>query len=163
MVRRDTQFADGPEAAVSRSWERGNLVAKIEAGTPPPSSPPDLTPEEAVRAAALDSRGITGVFRFKVAQVGRQNGWMYLDSESDYRDPNCLIVAVVPALQPVIKTLFPGEAQSVWVGRTIRVQGTARHVKIGYYVDGKPTGSFYYQTQIELRTPVLQVLPIPTS
>lgn len=152
IIRRDERLSEDPQVPVNRTWARGRLLAKIDPGATPPALPPDLTPAEAVAAADKDSNGIAGIFRFTVKRVGAQNGRIYLDSEKDYRDPACLVVELAPNLVRLLPALNLGDPQSSWTGKTLRVQGTARNVKILLYRNGLETGDFYYQTQIRLAT-----------
>jgi hypothetical protein len=113
-----------------------------------------ISPVEAVTYASYlaPKAGIAGTFRMKVKAVGEQKGIYYLNSETDYRDRNCLTIAMPAA---VMAELARGEglaaAEKRFKGRTIMVRGVAQRVRIGFFDDaGKPTGKYYYQVQVRI-------------
>ncbi len=113
-----------------------------------------ISPVEAVTYASYlaPKAGIAGTFRMEVKAVGEQKGFYYLNSESDYRDRNCLTIAM-PA--SVLAELAGGEGLAVaerrFKGRTVLVRGVAQRVKIGFFGDdGKPTDKYYYQVQVRI-------------
>lgn len=113
-----------------------------------------ITPTEAVTYASYlaPKAGLAGTFRLEVKAVGEQNGFYYLNSETDYRDRNCLTIAMPAA---VMARLAYGEgrdaAEKRFKGRTIFVRGVAQRVKIGIFDDaGKPTGKYYYQVHVRV-------------
>jgi len=57
-----------------------------------------IKPEKAVIAAAkAGSEGVGGVFKMVVVAVGHQRGKVFLNSQSDYRDPRNLTIAMSDA------------------------------------------------------------------
>ena len=113
-----------------------------------------ISPVEAVTYASYlaPKAGIAGTFRMEVKAVGEQKGIYYLNSEPDYRDRNCLTIAIPAA---VMAELAEGEglaaAEKRFKGRTIMVRGVAQRVKIAFFDDsGKPTDKYYYQVQIRI-------------
>lgn len=113
-----------------------------------------ITPTEAVTYASYlaPKAGLAGTFRLEVKAVGEQNGFYYLNSETDYRDRNCLTIAMPAA---VMNRLTAGEglgaAEKRFKGRTIFVRGVAQRVKIGIFDDaGKPTDKYYYQVHVRI-------------
>lgn len=113
-----------------------------------------ISPVEAVTYASYlaPKAGIAGTFRMEVKAVGEQKGIYYLNSETDYRDRNCLTIAM-PA--KVMAALAGGEglaaAEKRFKGRTIMVRGVAQRVKIGFFDEsGKPTDKYYYQVQVRM-------------
>jgi hypothetical protein len=114
-----------------------------------------ISPIEAVTYASYlaPKAGIAGTFKMEVKAVDEQNGFYYLNSEADYRDRNCLTIAM-PAT--VMKRLTYGEeglaaVEKRFKGRTITVRGVAERVKIGFFeAGGKPTDKYYYQVQIRI-------------
>lgn len=116
-----------------------------------------ISPVEAVTYASYlaPKAGIAGTFRMQVKAVGEQKGIYYLNSESDYRDRNCLTIAMPAA---VMAELAGGEglaaAERRFRDRTIMVRGVAQRVRIGFFDDsGKPTDKYYYQVQIRIGQP----------
>ena len=113
-----------------------------------------ISPVEAVTYASYlaPKAGIAGTFRMDVKAVGEREGIYYLDSETDYRDRNCLTIAVPAA---VMAKLAQGEGLSAvekrFKGRTIMVRGVAQRVRIGFFdAAGKPTDKYYYQVQVQI-------------
>ncbi len=142
------------------------LLAEAATGNPPPPvyvpstrrssircRDDCITPVEAVTYASYlaPKAGIAGTFRMQVKAVGEQKGVFYLNSETDYRDRNCLTIAI-PA--PVMAELGGGDLAGVkrWFeGRTIWVRGVAGRVRIGFFGDdGKATDKYYYQVQVRI-------------
>lgn len=107
-----------------------------------------LTPVEAVTyASQLGTRaGVSGRFELTVRAVGERDGMIYLNSETDYRDRNCLTIAVAKQLA---RRVFGSDAldpiRQRLIGRKIVVAGVARQVRIDFTVDGQPTGKYYFQ------------------
>lgn len=113
-----------------------------------------ISPVEAVTYASYlaPKAGIAGTFRMDVKAVGEREGIYYLDSETDYRDRNCLTIAVPAA---VMAKLAQGEGLAAvekrFKGRTIMVRGVAQRVRIGFFdAAGKPTDKYYYQVQVQI-------------
>lgn len=107
--------------------------------------PPMLAIE---RAAGLAPGAYPGVFVMTVRASGRQGASLYFNSESDYRDPRNLSFEVRPVAQAQLEARLGAPAETVLQGRTIRVDGEARRVRIDFTADGRPTGKYYYQTHV---------------
>jgi len=107
--------------------------------------PPMLAIE---RAAGLAPGGYPGTFVMTVRASGRQGSSLYLNSESDYRDPRNLSLEVRPVAQAQLESRLGAPAETVLQGRTIQVDGEARRVRIDFTVGGRPTGKYYYQTHV---------------
>lgn len=113
-----------------------------------------ISPVEAVTYASYlaPKAGIAGTFRMEVKAVGEQKGIYYLNSETDYRDRNCLTIAIPAA---VMAELAGGQdlaaAEKRFKGRTVTVRGVAQRVKISFFDEGgKPTDKYYYQVQVRI-------------
>ncbi|MGA1797998.1 hypothetical protein VH567_04370 [Sphingomonas sp. 4RDLI-65] len=100
------------------------------------------------RAAGLAPGAYPGVFVMTVRASGRQGSSLYLNSESDYRDPRNLSLEVRPIAQAQLETQLGAPAETALQGRTIHVDGEARRVRIDFTSDGRPTGKYYYQTHV---------------
>ena len=107
--------------------------------------PPMLAIE---RAAGLAPGGYPGTFVMTVRASGRQGSSLYLNSESDYRDPRNLSLEVRPVAQAQLESRLGAPAETVLQGRTIQGDGEARRVRIDFTVGGRPTGKYYYQTHV---------------
>jgi hypothetical protein len=111
-------------------------------------------------AAAEHPDGITGVFRFVVRRTDHQDGFLYVDSERDYRDPRCLVLEVPPLVEQELMRNLGTDSISTLVGKTVRVSGTAKRVTIWIFVNGLKSDKYYYQTHIPIRDlSQLEILP----
>jgi hypothetical protein len=116
-----------------------------------------ISPVEAVTYASYlaPKAGIAGTFRMEVKAVGEQKGFYYLNSEVDYRDRNCLTIAMPAAVmaEMVGREGLAG-AEKRFKGRTVLVRGVAQRVRIVFVGDdGKPTDKYYYQVQVRIGQP----------
>ena len=115
-----------------------------------------MNPVEAVTYASYlaPKGGVAGDFEMQVQAVGTQNGMVYLNSEKDYRDRNCLTIAMPLILA---KGLFRAEdisgIETKLKGKRITVRGIARQVRINFLADGKPTGKYYFQVHVGVTSP----------
>jgi len=114
-----------------------------------------VKPEKAVMAAAkAGPEGFGGVFKMTVAAVGHQGGKVFLNSQSDYRDPRNLTIAMTEATAEAVERKAGLSDASGLIGRKIYVRGSARTVRVNFIVDGRPTGKYYYQTHVAVSDPV---------
>ncbi len=147
-----------------------SLAQAIPMGEPPqvvmlarPCASGCLNPVEAVtRASQLGDRGgLAGQFQLTVRGVGAQNGFVYLNSEADYRDRNCLTVAMPAAIAvTAFGTADPEQIKQRLLAQRIVVTGVARRVRIDFLLEGQPTGKYYYQVHVRVgQAQQLLVLP----
>ena len=114
-----------------------------------------VKPEKAVMAAArAGPEGFGGVFKMTVAAVGHQGGKVFLNSQSDYRDPRNLTIAMTEATAEEVERKAGLSDASGLIGRKIYVRGSARTVRVNFIVDGRPSGKYYYQTHVAVSDPV---------
>jgi hypothetical protein len=120
-----------------------------------------ITPTQAILLAAdAAPLGVKGTFMLEVRAVGRKDGNIYLDSESDYRDQRNLTVAIFPDAAQELRQKFGEDADAVFKGRRVRVRGEAMRVKIGFFVDGILTDKYYFQTHVDVHDATqIEVLP----
>ena len=109
-----------------------------------------LSPEQAVMNAATSAEGVSGTFEMVVRTTGRQGGFLYLNSELDYRDQRNLTIEVSAAVEQALETRFQAPVEMSLRGKVVAVRGTARKVRIDFTQDGRPTGKYYYQTHVRL-------------
>jgi len=114
-----------------------------------------IKPEKAVIAAAkAGPEGIGGVFKMVVVAVGHQRGKVFLNSQSDYRDPRNLTIAMSQATAEAVERKAGVADASGLIGRKIYVRCQARTVRIDFTVDAQPSGKYYYQTHVLVSDPV---------
>lgn len=112
-----------------------------------------ISPVEAVTYASYlaPKAGVAGTFRMQVKAVGQQGGYYYLNSEADYRDRNCLTIAIPAKLMGELVGDDLAAAERWYKNRTILVRGVAARVRIDFLDDdGKPTDKYYYQVQVRI-------------
>lgn len=111
-----------------------------------------LSPVQAVINAAEMPAGVGGVFEMVVRATGRSGGLLYLNSEADYRDPRNLSIVVAPADEKALSERLGGPVETTILKKVIAVRGVARKTRIDFLADGRPTGKYYFQTQLNLRS-----------
>jgi hypothetical protein len=112
-----------------------------------------IEPTQAIeRAAALPETGITGVFSMTVKRVDKVGHTYFLDSEPDYRDQRNLAVAVSQEAAKDLEEQLGASLKSALKGKQIVVSGTAKRVKIDFAHRDQPTGKYYYQTHIDVKS-----------
>jgi hypothetical protein len=114
----------------------------------PRQSSSGISPAQAVLAAA--ERPISGTFVLEVRGTGRQDEWLYLNSEADYRDQRCLTIAIPKEVAADLQVKMAGDPESILKGKKIRVSGTARRVTIWFYSNGMKSDKYYFQTQVRV-------------
>ncbi len=132
--------------------------AKPVASAPPrkPCALGCLTPVEAISFAdnVAPKAGIAGEFDLTVMSVGEQQGRYYLNSETDYRERNCLTVVVTPSVvQSMMGSADLAGLAARMKGKRIAVQGIARRVRIDLTDNGQATGKYYYQVHVVVTDP----------
>ena len=127
---------------------------------------PDLTynymaPWKAVELAALYTPdGIDGTFDLLVENTGVKDGYVFLNSESDFRDQRNLSIAIGPKAVQALTVTLKGPPQDTLRGKRVRVKGTAKRLQVYFVRDGKPTEHFLYQTYVNVDDPAqIQVAP----
>jgi hypothetical protein len=136
------------------------LVGFVAGCTTTPIPMADLTPTQAILAAAERPEGVTGTFKMEVRSGGRQGDLLYLDSEADYRDQRCLVIALPQDVALDLQRRVAGDPVAVLKGKSIRVSGTAKRTTIWFFSNGVRTDKYYYQTQVRL-TDISQIRVIP--
>lgn len=110
-----------------------------------------LTAADATAGAAAQENGVSGTFEFVVRSTGVDDGGRWLNSHTDYRDPSNLGVTVDElSLRSLLGNAGPGAQLTDLIGRTVRVTGTARKVKIAFFSNGRETGHYYFQTHLKV-------------
>ncbi|MFN3451120.1 MAG: hypothetical protein ACK4ZE_03105 [Sphingorhabdus sp.] len=111
-----------------------------------------LSPAQAVMNAAEMPDGVGGVFEMVVRATGRQGGRLFLNSEADYRDPRNLTIVVTPVEEEALRVRLGGPVETAILKKVIAVRGIARKTRIDFVTDGLPTGKYYFQTHLKLRS-----------
>lgn len=108
-----------------------------------------IAPEKAIQLAASTAPMLVpGVFEMQVKATGTQNGYVYLNSELDYRDQRNLTIAMTPDAVKRFTSETGTSPLEAFQGKHIVVKGAASRVKIAFLVDGRQTSKYYYQTHV---------------
>tara|TARA_R110001606_G_scaffold393874_1_gene564249 strand:- start:2490 stop:2993 length:504 start_codon:yes stop_codon:yes gene_type:complete len=114
-----------------------------------------LNPIEAISYAdhVGTKAGVSGKFLMVVQAVGETKDTIFLNSEEDYRDRNCLTIAVRKSvMDQILKSGGYASAEEAFRGKQIVVTGTARKLRVDFIGnDQKPTGKYYYQIHVRVR------------
>lgn len=131
------------------------LVGCASAPVPAPrqasSSAAWITPEQAVHMAANAApAGVPGTFAMRVQATGVEGGRSFLNSELDYRDQRNLTVALTARATEQLGRHLGGDPLARLTGKDILVRGDAVRVKIHFFVNGRKTDKYYYQTHVKV-------------
>lgn len=163
MVRPSPSPSPNPTAASPTPPQAEASPSPAAKAKPVASAPPRkpcalgcLTPVEAISFAdnVAPKAGIAGEFDLTVMSVGEQQGRYYLNSETDYRERNCLTVVVTPSVvQSMMGSADLAGLAARMKGKRIAVQGIARRVRIDLTDNGQATGKYYYQVHVVVTDP----------
>lgn len=121
--------------------------------TVPTTSQGWIEPVEAIRAANDDPRhGVRGEFIVSVSALNSYEEWSYLNSERDYRDQRNLTIKMPTSMVPELEQRLGVEFENL-KNRRLVVLGVAKRRRIDFVVDGRPTGKYYYQTNVLVDSP----------
>lgn len=104
-------------------------------------------------AATAAPAGVEGVYRFNVKATGHQRGYVYLNTELDYRDQRCITIAITPSVAKAFAKRFGSSPEAYFVNKSIQVTGEAKRKRIDFYSKGRLTDLYYYQTHIRVSDP----------
>ena len=110
-------------------------------------------PVAAIAGAASHEEGFSGRFRLEVKSTDEETGLTWLCSETDYRDPRCLSVKILPEAGQGLTDMYGENPVAFFRGKTVIVEGVAQMVRIDFVSAGQPTGKFYFQTHVTVADP----------
>jgi len=122
-----------------------------------------LSPVDAITYAAYlaPRAGVAGEFVMPVRAVGFEKGRFYLNSETDYRDRNCLTVVIsVETMKQIVGTDDLEKVRKHFIGKRVVTRGVARQVRIDFTNDDQPSGKYYYQVHLAINSKK-QILRLP--
>ena len=91
-----------------------------------------LTPAQAIsRASASSTKPVRAVFEFRVASAAKSSRGYYLDSETNFRSPRNLGVAIRASAMPALTKKYGGDLRSALMGKTVKVIGEVRRLMVG--------------------------------
>lgn len=91
---------------------------------------------------------VPGVFVLNVQATGRSKGDVFLNSETDYRDPRNLSVRILPSAQEELRKKYGDDFEAALKGKPVEVMGWVAQTKILFTANGVDTGKYYYQTHV---------------
>lgn len=110
-----------------------------------------ILPESAVILAARAAPDvIQGTFAMTVRATGTRNQLAFLNSEAEYQDQRNLTVVLEAGALVDLNRRMGGDALAKLKGHDILVHGEAARTRIDLSCRGRPTGKYYYQTQIRV-------------
>ncbi|GAA0540068.1 hypothetical protein FHS83_003793 [Rhizomicrobium palustre] len=120
-----------------------------------------MTPSQAIeKAADAAPSAVPGIFDLQVRSTWKQDGFVYLYSDVDYRDKSNLTIEISPVLAAALQTKYGMPPQEFFYGKHIHVRGAAQRKKITFFYHGHLIDRFFYQTHVELRDPAsLELVP----
>lgn len=120
----------------------------------PPSDIADYSDTMEMRRMAAEQypQSLDGTFTLKVSETGHQRDAVFLNTESDYRDPRNITISLSPDLAREFFSLHHQLPQHYYKGKTLQVSGELKQVEILFISDGKPSGKYYFQTHVRPRS-----------
>lgn len=130
------------------------LAALSGCATLTTAPPPWTDAADAVRAANVEpARPIAGTFVMTVQAIGGERDRIFLNSERDYRNQNCLTVVLAPGVAEQLAQQLGVDVPAL-LHRRLSVRGQAQRVRIQLTTaQGQATGKYYYQTHLQVGDP----------
>lgn len=123
-------------------------LALLNASAAEPAEPPATGAMRAVELAARAApAGVQVTLAMEIKAWGRDQRYLYLNSEADYRDQRNITLDIAPAAEPELRRNLGGELDRL-KGKHIQVRGTLRRVTVWLYANGEKTDKYYYQTHL---------------
>ncbi|BDX05389.1 DUF2059 domain-containing protein [Planctobacterium marinum] len=95
-------------------------------------------------------KGVEGVFEFKIKAAAVANGWLYLNSEKDYRDRRCLTVKIPEIFIDELRASYGYDLEKELPGLSLMAKGEAKRHTIRAMGPGNKPSFPYYQTHVTL-------------
>jgi hypothetical protein len=131
-----------------------SLVLLQGCATSHPKNSLPMSAHEAIFAAAdAAPDGVPGLFSFTVQGAGADAWGVYLNSEVDYRDLRNLTISIPGRAVAAFVDVYGQDPRAFFMGKTVRVEGEARTVRIDFFCNAQPSGKYYYQTHIRIDDP----------
>ena len=120
--------------------------------TPKITSNPDIASIMNLIALTEDKApdGIKGTFQLAIKASGNQRGFIYLNTETDYRDRRNITIAIHPKLIDAFTQKYGESPELYFINKTIEVTGEAKRMKIFFFSMGQITKKYYFQTHIRV-------------
>jgi hypothetical protein len=93
---------------------------------------------------------VRGTFQIPIKASGTQHGFVYLNTNVDYREPTNLTLALAPSTLKAFTDIYNTQPHEYFINKLLAVTGQVKRVKIYRYKNGKRTKKFYFQTHIKV-------------
>ena len=111
-----------------------------------------LTARDAIELSENSApKNTRGIFTLSIKASGAEKQYVYLNTELDYRDRRNVSVVLLPEFQEAFLTKYGVDAQTMLMNKDLTVSSFAKRMKIYFFVDGKPTEKYYFQTHIPVK------------
>ncbi|MBE0359084.1 hypothetical protein [Pseudoalteromonas aliena] len=95
-------------------------------------------------------KGVVGTYLFHIKAAGAQGNWLYLNTETDYRDRRSITISIKPNVAAELESKYGQPVETFFIDKTIEVTGEAKRVTIDFMSRGRATNKYYYQTHINV-------------
>jgi hypothetical protein len=95
--------------------------------------------------------GAPADFAFVVENVGGDSGLLLLNSKEHYRDPQCITVALKPAVAKELKARYGDNLEAAFLGKKVHVRGKVELLDATYPDARLLITPIYRRTQIMLK------------
>ena len=111
------------------------------------------TPLKAIELSnQMAPRGLKGDFVLTVNNLKQKNQLNFLYSENDCMDQRNLIIVLRPNALKELSKIHNLNAENLFKGKTIKVQGVAKRIKTWHENHGRKTNNYFYQTQVFVKS-----------
>ncbi|MCF6301234.1 MAG: hypothetical protein L3J52_08990 [Proteobacteria bacterium] len=98
------------------------------------------------------SAKVKGVFELTVRASGKDSKWGYLNSNLNYRTKYNLTIVLSKHIRKRLAKKYGQDPLEYFIGKTIRVKGEAKKIKIYKIVNKKRTNLVYFQSHVILES-----------
>lgn len=93
---------------------------------------------------------VRGTFQIPIKATGSQSGFVYLNSNVDYREPTNITLALAPSTIKAFTKTYNLSPDLYFKNKVVEVRGQVERIKIYKYKNGKRTKKYYFQTHIRV-------------
>ena len=112
-----------------------------------------LTARDAIELSERDAPNrVPGIFSLSIKASGETSRYVYLNTESDYRDRRNVSVVLLPEFQKAFVQKYGKKAEVMLMDKNILVNSYAKRIKIYFYSNGERTEKYYFQTHIPVKS-----------
>jgi hypothetical protein len=94
--------------------------------------------------------GVKGTYQFFIKASGMRRGDVFLNTENDYRDRRNITLVLPKKLNSAFIKKYGSAPNRYFINKTVEVTGEVNRVIIDFISNGKPSGAYYFQTQLNI-------------